>query len=274
MFVEVIMTLNAGKGAEASVLTKFIRPQQPLPGGDVRNHRSVVILVDKFVNEKGKLCYRFKYPLSNNEELMFATARYVKVTREGEPSLFFDEPVAPKRRTKFVEPSVKWRNSVAKMKLYEDVNTGKVPIDSKEQGNNRMSLKQIYLMHPEYADYDFQKFSNRLSSIRKTVTELKDRAVEDQKAFDLFVRNNEVSLFSYGGYIEWQGSRSQQLLLEDIEAGKLEEYAGNKKEWYLSRPEYYNEFPLKVFRDKIDQEVGTAKYLHTLKVKGKMHKSS
>ena len=95
------------------------------------------------------------------------------------------------------------------------------------------------------------------------------RADEDQEAFDRFVRNNEVSFFSKKGYIQWQGSESQRLLLEDIEAGKLEEFAGNKKDWYLSRPEFYNEFPLKVFREKINQEVGTAKFLHTMKEKRK-----
>ena len=202
---------------------------------------------------------------------MFAAIRYVKVVREGEPSQFFNDVLAD-NNVKFVEPKIKWRNSAAKKKLYDDVNNGIVPLDSK--GPGKMTLKDIYLTRLEYAAYDFKKFSSWLNSIRKSIKGLASRANQDQEAFDLFVQNNEVSLFSKKGYIQWQGSESQRLLLKDIEAGKLEEFAGNKKDWYLSRPEFYNEFPLNVFRDKIKQEVGTAKYLHTLKEKGKMHKSS
>ena len=48
----------------------------------------------------------------------------------------------------------------------------------------------------------------------------------------------------------------------------------SKIELWRSRPEYQGEFPLKEFRDKMYQEKGTAKYLHTLRVKGKQFKSS
>lgn len=188
--------------------------------------------------------------------------------------MFFDEPPASRQVNRFVEPKIKWRNSHAKEKLFDDVKNGVVPLESKERGKNKMTIREIYLMHPEYAAYDYEKFPSRLASIKKTVREMNTRADDDQEAFDVFVQNHDVSLFSKKGFIQWQGSESQRLLLEDIEAGKHIEFANNKKEWYLSRPEYYDEIPLKVFRDKIDQEIGTAKYLHTLKVRGKMHKSS
>ena len=238
--------MNAGKGAQASVLTKMIRPQQPLPDNS-RGHRSLVIIEDRFLNQNGKQCYHFRYPnLDINEPLMFASTHYVRIVREGEPSLFFDEPV-DRQDNKFVEPKVKWRNSHAKEKLFNDLNNGLVPLDSKEIGNNKMAIRDIYLMHPEYAAYDYEKFSSRLASIRKTVKEMNTRADEDQEAFDIFVRNHDVSLFSKMGFIQWQGSESQRLLLDDIKAGKHNEFVNNKKEWYLSRPEYYNEIPLKVF---------------------------
>ena len=41
-----------------------------------------------------------------------------------------------------------------------------------------------------------------------------------------------------------------------------------------SRREYFEEFPLPVFRKKIQQEIRTAKYLHTLKTKGISYKAS
>jgi hypothetical protein len=40
------------------------------------------------------------------------------------------------------------------------------------------------------------------------------------------------------------------------------------------RPVYYKDFLLKEFRDKIAQKIRTDKYMYTLKVKGKLHKSS
>ena len=83
------------------------------------------------------------------------------------------------------------------------------------------------------------------------------------------MRNNKVSFFSREGYIQWQGSDAQRLLKEDIKAGRLEEYGKRKMDFWLSRPEYCDEFPLHVFRDKIKQHIGTKKYHHTLKVRGK-----
>jgi hypothetical protein len=67
-------------------------------------------------------------------------------------------------------------------------------------------------------------------------------------------------------------------LLEDIESNLLVS-TGIRGELHGFRPEYYEEFPLSVFRDKKKvkkQEIlQTAKYLHTVKVKkGKLHKSS
>ena len=95
---------------------------------------------------------------------------------------------------------------------------------------------------------------------------------QDQQAFDNFKANHAPSHFTHKGYIQWQKSEAQERLLEDIEAGFLESMG--KKELYESRREYYENFPLDVFRDKIAQEVRAAKYLHTLRVKGKSHKAS
>ena len=40
-------------------------------------------------------------------------------------------------------------------------------------------------------------------------------------------------------------------------------------EYWLTRSEFYDEFPLQVFRDKIRQEIRTSKYVYTMKVRGK-----
>ena len=262
--------LHAGTGAEASILTRFIKPKQPLPLGN-KDHRSDIILDDKFEDEKGKKFFHFRYAADISSPLLSGARSHVKVDKEGDPSLFFDghgtaDVVA------FKEPKTKWRKSEAKKLLYKDIMEGRVPIDAKEDGNNKLALKDIYSLRPEYAEYDYNKFSSRISSIRSTMKKNISRAKDDQAAFDLYVETNPVSYFSHKGYIQWQGSESQRLLQEDIANGRLEEWG--KMELWQSRQEYHFEFPLKEFRDKIDQEIGTAKYLYTLKVKGKQHKSS
>jgi hypothetical protein len=64
-------------------------------------------------------------------------------------------------------------------------------------------------------------------------------------------------------------------LKKDIKEGILEKYTKEnypenyKMEFWLTRPEYYDEFPLPVFRDKMRQEKRSTKYIHTLNVRGK-----
>jgi hypothetical protein len=80
---------------------------------------------------------------------------------------------------------------------------------------------------------------------------------------------------SHKGYIQWQGSESQKLFKNDVKTGVWAKYTkdnypkNHKMEFWLTRPEYYDAFPLHVFCDKMRQEIGTAKYLYTLKARGK-----
>jgi hypothetical protein len=62
------------------------------------------------------------------------------------------------------------------------------------------------------------------------------------------------------------------LLDFDIKNGLLELHS--KQDLWELRPMYYSNFPLKELRDKINQTLRTDKYMYTLKVKGKQHKSS
>ena len=47
--------LRPGKGAKASILTRFIKPKQ-VHNGD-NNHRSEIQIVDRFTNNKGTEYY-------------------------------------------------------------------------------------------------------------------------------------------------------------------------------------------------------------------------
>ena len=172
-----------------------------------------------------------------------------------------------------IEHIIPWGKSKAKQLLYEDIKNGDVPLYARDENNKpTMLLGEIFLMHEEYKEYDRSKFSGRLSSIRTIIRKKVNRAHDDKLALENYKKNHPPSIFSHRGYIQWQGSDAQRLLKEDMEE-KLHETL-EKKELWGSRREYYEYFPLDAFRDKVYQEERTAKYLHTLKVKGKQHKSS
>ena len=173
------------------------------------------------------------------------------------------------------EPKITWAKSKARNLLYNDLVSGVIPLGSKDETGRKTipSLREIYAMHPEYALYHYSKFSSRVSSLRSIVKEGKSRAEADQRLFEAFVDNHPASAFSRNGYIQWQGSEAQTLARQDI-AENLHKAPMGKKGLYNMRPEYYKNFPLKVFHDKLNQEIKTAKYLYTLKEKGKHHKAS
>ena len=173
------------------------------------------------------------------------------------------------------EPKVAWAKSKARSLLYDDLVAGLVPLESKDETGRKTtpSLRDIYDMHAEFALYHYSKFSSRLSSLRSIVKERKSRAEIDQQLFEAFISNHPASANSHKGYIQWQGSEAQKLARQDIAEDRHKTPMG-KKGLYNSRAEYYENFPLKVFRDKLNQEIKTAKYLYTLKAKGKHHKAS
>lgn len=172
------------------------------------------------------------------------------------------------------EPKISWKDSEARKLLYKDIVEGRVPLKAKdESGRSTMKLRHIYSMHPEYASYLYEHFSRRVSSVRSIIKKSFQRADMDERALYKYVQNHELSMFSKrGGYIQWQGSKAQELLKLDLE-NHLHNTLTKQALWN-SREEYFSNFPLKVFCDKLYQEIRTAKYLHTLKVKGKHYKAS
>jgi hypothetical protein len=258
--------LQGGKGAKASVLTRMIKPKQYLPNND-KQHRSEVVLDGRMENEKGVEVYSFRYVGDDSEGLLLhASTRYVKIIEEGERGLFFDDEGEGE------EGKVKWKDSEARRILYKDVKDRVVPLEAKyDDGTPTMKLEDIYASRPEFAGYDYNKFSSRLATIRGTIKQLEERTDGDEDAFAAFVANHPVSHYDRNGFIQWQGSESQQLAKADIEAGLLQQ--GYKSLW-RSRPEYFMEFDFKSFSEKIRQEIKVRKYLHTLRVRGKQHKAS
>ena len=200
---------------------------------------------------------------------------HLVVTKEGDPAAFFypeDAAAAAHRdeQANFVEPKKKWRQSKAKEFLHDAIIDGRIPED--DNGDEIMGLEETYFLLPEFSLYSFDKFPGRLARVRAEIKHSKNRAVEDLEAFKLYMRNHEVSYFPHKGYIQWQGSDARDLLLDDMMNGL---HIGTKpKTLWESRSEYCEEFPLDVFRDKIQQEIRTGKYLHTIKTKGIQYQAS
>jgi hypothetical protein len=177
-------------------------------------------------------------------------------------------------KKKFLEPKILWQNSEAKEILYKAIMDGEVPLEARDdEGRPTLpALREIYVMCSEYSLYSYDKFSSRLSGLRKTIKAANRRAEDDEEAFQNYRQNHAPSEVTHNGCIQWQGSEARELFLEDWENGRLEQLG--KKELWGSRPEYYEHFPLALFRDKIYQEIRTAKYVYTCQVKGKLHKAS
>lgn len=270
--------LYPGVGARCTILTRFIHPRvHPLSDqGADKNHRTEVELISAItekVNKKQQQCFQFRF-LDETEGLGYAVKTHFVVMSEGNRANFFnpDDIEASKNEEKeanFKEPKIKWRNSKAKKILQKAVVDGDV---SEEATGVAGELEVIYGFHEDFKLYSFGKFAARLARVREDFTSNTNRAAADLLDFNNYISHHEVSKKSRKGYPQWQGSNAQHLLLTDI----LNNLHKSSKPIVLwrSRPEYYNQFPLTTFRSKLEQQIRTAKYLHTVKMKGVQYKAS
>lgn len=63
----------------------------------------------------------------------------------------------PKKQESTKEP--KWQNSAARKLLEDDLINGVIPLESSEDG---MSPKDVYLQRPEFAEFSYEYFRDRL----------------------------------------------------------------------------------------------------------------
>ncbi|CAJ1928932.1 unnamed protein product [Cylindrotheca closterium] len=127
----------------------------------------------------------------------------------------FDGPGEPLPKGKQTEPKIKWRHSRARVLLYDDIERGVLQFDDEDQP--MISLKDIYAMHPEYADYLFVNFERRLIALKDLFDELIRRADDDIAALENYMANHEISEVNWLGMIQWQGSEAQEYVIEDID---------------------------------------------------------
>jgi len=250
------LPLHPGPGAIANVLTRMMKPTVPVATND-KNHRSRIVIVDR-IQEKGKYRYTFHLEGGDNNKLFNASCQFVTILKEGDSRVFFNE-IESTRTSKskyninsnsnddFKEPKIGWKKSKARKLLYDDIMEGRVPSEAMSNGRRTTDYTEVYLMHQEYAAWDFGKLPSRLAGIRKTIKEKKGRAADDRALFDNFVENNPVSTFSHYGYIQWQGSEAQKYVKQDLKNRTIDRYRNRKIEYWLTKPEFYNKFPLQVF---------------------------
>lgn len=157
---------------------------------------------------------------------------------------------------------VKWQYCEAKQILIAEIVMKRIPLED----DGTMSDLDVYNHRPEFAEYAFVFFPERLSACREQVKTQQSRSKDDQEAYDIYIKLHPKSSYSQRGYPEWEGSDAQRLLLQDLADGKHDNM--KPKKLRATRPEYCL-FPKKVFRDHIYQMLRTEKYLYQLKVKGK-----
>ena len=252
--------IQPGAGAKATILTKCIHPKQNNPD---KQHRSNVVLVsreEKMVNRKQQVCFTFT--VDGLDDNLYAVKKHFVLVEEGPKDDLFDEsgPDDDRTDTENVVEKGKWRKSKAKKLLYQLLMDGTIPME------DSMPLEDIYSLNEEFAKWEYRLLKPRLTAIRKKIVELDNRAEADLAAFENYKKNHQPSLHSHKGYVQWQGSTAQDFLLDD-----LQDFIDNPnmkpKDLWLSRDEYNQQFPLHAFRDKIYQEIRTAKYLRTMKAR-------
>ena len=253
--------LRPGKGAIANILTKFIKPKQPLPDNS-NKHRSNIVLEKEGQDENNKRIVYFYYDGDEEKNLMYANHRYVNILKEGDHMLLFEGPGEP-RLPDSNEPNVKWQYSQARRLLVQDINDGIVEFN--DDDTPTMDLKEIFGMHIEYSEYNFEKFAERLQSIWKKTKGDINRAGEDLEALEDFIQYNEVSYMNKFGMIQWQGSEAQEQAWVDLAEDNIRDFG--YRHVFDTNPVYNENFTFQVFKDKIRQEISTKKYLHTLKTR-------
>ena len=82
-----MVKLRAGRGAKGSVLTRLIKPKQ-LHSGEDTNHRSEIVIADRYAVKKGTVFFRFRYVEDQHGDgpaPLHCAASFIRITEEGHP---------------------------------------------------------------------------------------------------------------------------------------------------------------------------------------------
>ena len=163
-----------------------------------------------------------------------------------------------------------WEKSRAKQWLKTWFKDGSIPLEySKTEGGlgPRKYWDDLCAGHPDFGgaagmEYN-DAFTRRLGSVKKDFEKKAKRATLDQASFDNYRLNHPEEALNHRGEPRWEGSLAQAQLKKDVE----EKYHLGKKpkELWEDKGEdrkSYKDYPLKVFRDHIYQEIRLKKWQH------------
>jgi len=146
-----------------------------------------------------------------------------------------------------------WQYSQAKKLLVQDLLNGTIPLDSLVMGP-----QEVYQQHPEFRQYDFNRFRDQLRDLRKKLSEKNDCSASDNMALAHDRRIHPMPTHNHRGEPRWEGSKSERLLKHDIAHNKQQ--AMEPKDLFATQQEY-GKYDLEVFCKHIYQEEGRRKFI-------------
>jgi hypothetical protein len=133
------------------------------------------------------------------------------------------------------------------------VEKSQIPLD------NDMEPMDVYHQRPEFADFEYARFRDRLRELRRQIIDKNDSATSDSAAL---ARDRQIypkATHNHRDEPRWEGSEAARLLGLDMDEDKHKSM--KPMELYNSREEYYDNYKLLVFRKHIDQEERRRKFL-------------
>jgi len=180
-----------------------------------------------------------------------------KIKRKKKESIQEDEEVE--------EKELPWDQfNPARKLLFDELLAGNIPLDA-----SAMGPAEVFYTHHRTLEFQIKgmeygsKFTSRLRSLREIVASDRKRAKDDVKALEIALKKHPPKRLNHRGQTHWNGSLAQALLKYDISLGKHKTMKPHLLR--MTRPQYQAAASMDQFRWKIQQEVGTAKYLYTLK---------
>ena len=105
-------------------------------------------------------------------------------------------------------PTTKWQNSEAKKLLTRDIVQEKV--------TDRMGPADVYAMHEEYKQYNYENFRTNPRNLRQSLHRLQGHADADSAALAHNLQVRPLAANNPRGYPRWDGSEAERLLKIDI----------------------------------------------------------
>jgi hypothetical protein len=165
-----------------------------------------------------------------------------------------------------------WKTHPLRAFLAEELEKGRIPLDAKDMGPMDVWNKYCDDHDDKFEGMNYdKKFTTRLNDLRKQVKREIKRTDRDQEAYDIHRKNFPQQAHDTLGRPNWFGSRAEELLKIDLDAGLFGELKPG--ELYESRQEYM-EFSLDVFRGHIHQSIKTGKFLRTLEKRDEEKKAA